>query len=197
MIPKILHRVVPAEVPDVFEDYWARWKALHPGWGYATWQDPLEPAEWQLSHLWGRCTAGAQLAGLVRLEVVYRCGGVYVDMDMEPLRAIDPLLYNRCFIGTEDGVILTDAMFGAVPHHPAIGACIDRLANGYWSPNPSDTGPRMVTEMLRGRSDVTVLPKDVFYPYTWEEPHRAAETFDGSYAVHRWNHSWKHWEEQP
>lgn len=191
MIPRVLHRVVPAEVPDRFEEFWCRWSDLHPDWELRTWRDPLDPADWELGWLHGKCTAGAQLAGLVRLEVIYRFGGVYVDMDVEPVRPFDELLDNECFIGTEGHGVLTDAVFGAVRHHPAIRACIDLLACGYWSSNPSDTGPLLTTRMLSGRDDVTVLPQAAFYPYRWDQPETDPQP--GTFAVHRWNHSWKAW----
>ncbi|HEY7821342.1 MAG TPA: glycosyltransferase [Acidimicrobiia bacterium] len=193
MIPRIFHRVVPEVVPARFEAFWERFQELHPGWEFTTWRDPLDATDWELGFLHERCTAGAQLAGLVRLEVIWRHGGVYVDMDTEPLRSFEPLLDNECFFGTEDGTILTDAIFGAVAGHRGIRACIDRFLNGFWHPNPSNTGPRHTTDVLSGRPDVTVLPKDAFYPYLWTEPHRAGEEFPNSYALHRWNHSWKDW----
>lgn len=193
MIPRVLHRVVPEVVPDRFEEFWVRWSALHPDWELRTWRDPLDPDDWELGRLHARCTAGAQLAGLVRLEVVYRYGGVYVDMDTEPVRPFDELLDHQCFIGTEGNGVLTDAVFGAERHHPGIRACIDLLVDGYWSPNPSDTGPLLTTRMLSGRSDVTVLPQAAFYPYLWHEDE--VDPGPGTYAVHRWNHSWKGWHE--
>ena len=193
MIPKILHRCVPAEVPERYAKFWVGFQRLHPEWEFRTWQDPLDPDDWELGFLFDRCTAGAQLAGLVRLEVIWRHGGVYVDMDMEPLKALDPLLSHECWFGTEDGVILTDAVFGAEQGHPGIRACIDKFLDGFWNPNPSNTGPRHTTAVLSGRPDVTVLPKDAFFPYIWTEPERAGEEFPDSYAVHRWNHSWKDW----
>lgn len=193
MIPKILHRVVPAEVPDRFEGFWDAWCEMHPGWVQFTWQDPLNPSDWELGPLFHRCSAGAQLAGLVRLEVVFRLGGVYIDMDMEPVRPLDELLVHDLFIGTEGGGVLTDAMFGATPRHPGLGACVELLGSGWWDANPSVTGPLLTTQMLSGRDDVTVLPKEAFYPYLWTEPERAGEEFPDSFAVHRWNHSWKGW----
>lgn len=192
MIPPILHRVVPEQIPARFDDYWKRWGDLHPDWQQLTWQDPLNPDDWELGFLFDRCTAGAQLAGLVRLEVVWRHGGVYVDMDVEPVRSIDDLLAHSCFFGTEGGGILTDAIFGAEPGHPGIRACIDLLVNGFWSANPSDTGPRLTSAVLAGRDDVTVLPQEAFYPYLWHEDEVPPKP--GTYAIHRWNHSWKDWQ---
>ena len=192
MIPKILHRVVPEDVPARFDDYWHEWCALHPDWQHLTWQDPLDADDFELGRLFARCTAGAQLAGLVRLEVVWRLGGVYVDMDVEPVRPVDDLLGHACFFGTEGNGVLTDAVFGASQHHPGIRACMDRLLGGFWSPNPSDTGPLLTTEVLAGRNDVTVLDQEAFYPYLWHEDQTPPKP--GTYAIHRWNHSWKDWQ---
>lgn len=193
MIPKIFHRVVPEDVPAQFECWWQKFQQLHPEWRFITWQDPLDPQQFELSHLWDKCTAGAQLAGLVRLEVVHRFGGVYVDMDFEPIKPFDPLLNNQLFIGTEDGTVLTDAVFGAEPNHPGLASAINAFINGYWSNNPSETGPLHTTAHLSGRDDVTVLPTELFYPYLWTEPQRANESFPDAYAVHHWNHSWRNW----
>ena len=194
MIPKVFHRVVPATIPPLFDTWWHQFQQLHPGWDFVTWRDPLDPADFELSHLWERCTAGAQLAGLVRLEVVWRHGGIYVDMDFEPRKPFDPLLSNRLFIGTEDGHVLTDAVFGAEPRHRGLRAAIDAFHDGYWSRNPSDTGPLHTTRHLSGRDDVTVCPTDWFYPYLWTEPQRAGDDFPNAYAIHRWNHSWRDWQ---
>ncbi len=72
-IPRVLHRVVPAETPAVAEDWWRRLGELHPGWRMLTHRDPLDPADWPLtSPVWPRVRAGAQLADLVRLEALLR-----------------------------------------------------------------------------------------------------------------------------
>jgi hypothetical protein len=192
VIPRILHRVVPTVVPPTFEAYWVRFRELHPGWELRTWADPLDPDEFESGRLFSECVSGAQLAGLVRLEIVHRYGGVYVDMDVEPLRSLEPLLGYECFIGTEDGRVLTDAVIGAVPGHPGIRACLDRAMAMPMTAGPWATGPGVVTAVLSQRSDVEVLPPRVFYPYSWTEPWRVGEDFaaQGAVAVHRWNASW-------
>jgi FkbM family methyltransferase len=192
MIPKIFHRVVPAEVPEIFARYWDELQALHPGWDFKTWSDPLDPNEFESGRLFGECTSGAQLAGLVRLEVVHKFGGIYIDMDVEPLRPFDDLLKYPCFIATEDGRTLTDAVFGAVPSHPGIRSCLDRAMSMPMSAGAWATGPGVATKVLSQRDDVEVLPPQVFYPYNWNEPWKRAEDFreGSSLAVHRWNASW-------
>lgn len=191
MIPMIFHRCVPAHVPAEFDAWWDRFAELHPAWMFNTVADPIDPTHYELGHLHQRCTTGAQLAGMVRLELVWRYGGIYVDMDVEPLRSFDELRSHDCFVGTEDGHHLTDAVFGAEAGHPAVRACIDRLLDGYWSKNPSETGPVLMTNTFRAVGGVTVLPKAAFYPYSWDEDDPG--TYGDSFAVHRWNHSWKEW----
>lgn len=214
MIPRRFIRTVPAEVPEVCDEWWIRFGELHPGWERRTVADPIDPADWPLlGHLHRHATSGAQLAGMVRLEAVYRWGGWYVDMDVEPIRSFAPLeaLGDVVVIGTEDGLHLTDAVFGAPPRHPAIRAVIDHvaglydtaLAQGAPLPGAQATGPLATTVVLGRRAlppaglgdpgDVVVLPVEAFYPYSYLERHRSGEDFtavDGCHAVHHWHFTW-------
>lgn len=103
MIPRILHRVVPEHTTADVETFWQRFREMHPTWELRTWRDPLNSEEFELGHLFGRCRRGAELADVVRLEVLHRYGGIYVDSDCEPWRPLDPLLHHSFFIGTENG----------------------------------------------------------------------------------------------
>lgn len=119
-IPRILHRTVPAETSGQVEAWWTKFQALHPGWEFRTYREPIDPAEWPLTgDLWDRCQNGAQKAGLIRLEALHRDGGVYVDSDVEPFRSLEPLLGLPAFAGWEDESTVPDAVLGCEPGHPA------------------------------------------------------------------------------
>ena len=109
--------------------FWAGFRRLHPDWELITWRDPLKAEDFELGTLFAKCRSGAELADLIRLEVLWRHGGVYVDADCEAVRALDPLLRYGFFIGTEDGRSLTNAVLGAEPAHPAIRAYMDAIVN--------------------------------------------------------------------
>jgi hypothetical protein len=191
-IPRRLHRVVPQRVPDCFERYWAEWQRLHPGWEFFTWSDPIDSMQFETGHLWDGIK-GAQLAGYVRLEVLWRFGGIYVDMDVEPMRSLEPLLPLGAFAAWEDTKTVPDAVIGASEHHPAIRACIDRVLSLGPTDDPWQTGPGTTTAIFPLRTDVMLLPPDSFYPYHFSERHRACEDFSSipwCYGVHRWNGSW-------
>ncbi len=192
-IPKIIHRVVPEQVPPRFEAFWRRFAELHPDWELRTWQDPLDPGQFELGHKFAECTSGAQLAGLVRLEVLWRYGGVYVDMDIEPLRPFDPLRGVPAFIGTENGEVLTDALMAAERGHPGFRACMNRVAQTPMSAGALATGPLLVTAVLSGRDDVQVLPPRFFYPAKFDGLQEGRDRIiaEGrSFAIHHWHRSW-------
>lgn len=199
MIPKIFHRVVP-ETPSAEADhFWTTLQSMHPGWEFRSWNDPQDPDKFELGREFIHATSGAQLADLVRLEVLHEFGGVYVDSDIEPVKNFEPLLNERAFIGTEDGQILTNAVMGSEPRHPGFRKLIDAILREGRTrldaqPNES-TGPHLVTELLGGWDDITVLPPEFFYPYNYMEP-RPRDirdvTTNFTYAVHHWAGSWTH-----
>lgn len=193
-IPRIIHRTVPAVTSDEVEAWWTRMADLHPDWTLMTHRDPLDPDEWPMtSPGWKRCTTGAQLAGLIRLEALYRWGGIYVDSDVEPYRSMEPLLPLRAFAAWEDAKVVPDAVIGAEPEHPAIAECIrlalKRLRAGAW-----ESGPGVTTAVFPGRPDVLLLPPGSFYPYHYREKHRRDENHKRdqpwSFGAHHWAGSW-------
>lgn len=195
-IPARLFRTVPdRSLPEV-EQWWRDWGTIHQGWELVTYRDPLDPRQFPLTaDAWQHCTNGAQLAGLVRLEVLWHHGGIYVDSDVQPLRNCGPLLVCEAFAAWEDAQVVPDAVLGAVAHHPAIRECIalavERVTAGEdaWR-----TGPGVTTELLPGRDDVLLLPPGAWYPYHYREPHRRREDFattaPWAFGVHHWHGSW-------
>lgn len=191
-IPALLWRTVPLETSEEVEQFWLRAVELHPDWRCVTMRDPLDPNMFPLtSKHWERCTKGAQLAGLVRLELLYRYGGVYVDSDVELYQSLEPLRYCRAFAAWEDMRTVPDAVIGAVPRHPAIALCldvaIDSLEGGPWA-----SGPGALTAVLPGRDDVLLLPPASFYPYHYSERHRRHEDHRApfTFGAHHWHASW-------
>jgi FkbM family methyltransferase len=193
-IPAIIHLTVPAKTTAIQERAIERARALHPGWRVIVWQDPIPPETFELAPFWDKVNSGAQLADLIRIEVVYRFGGIYVDSDLMLEQALDPLRAFDFFIASEDGSVLTNAVFGASPRHPALRKLIDSIADddGFnWQLEPvHTTGPGFFSRELKWRTDVTVLPRSTFYPYNWNE--RQAAPHKHTYGVHLWEKSWAH-----
>jgi len=193
VIPPILIRTVPQVTEPVVEEWWSETVALHPDWECVTYRDPLPPDEWPItSRHWRRCTSGAQMAGLIRLEALWHRGGIYLDSDIQVLKPLDPLLATHLVAARQDSRTVPDAMIGSVRHHPAIAACI-KWAIRLLPFGAAASGPHVTTMMFTEYPGITILPPESFFPYLWNEdipPIDALRASPGVYGVHHWAGSW-------
>jgi hypothetical protein len=193
MIPKIVHFTIPKNISEIQTVAIAKARSLLEGWEIKVWQDPIDPSQFSLSSLWPQCNSGAQLADLVRIEAVYKFGGIYLDSDIILELPLDPLL--KCgdfFVCTEDGNLATNAVFGATAGHPLLARMIESISSDGmdWSIPPNQTtGPAFFSKVLADESESVVLPRQTFYPYNWNEDPCASHP--ATYGVHVWAGSWK------
>lgn len=211
MIPSRIIRSVPATTTDDVEEFWRIACEMHPDWLHDTYRDPVDPAVFPLtSDYWSRCSNGAQLAGLIRLEALWWGGGIWLDSDVQLFKPLDTLLQCDAFGCFEDETIVPDAVIGATARHPAIKECIDlaiaRITGksgepkswmtdqGAWS-----TGPGVTTTVFKRRNDVLLLPPDAFFPVHYAPRETLGDRLldcvsnpkPWSFGVHRWNWSWR------
>lgn len=217
MIPKKFHFIWlgAKPIPSEFAAYIAGWISLHPDWQAFLWHDQHEPqlrsqpglfpvniaglGRLQNQTAFDRFRSFAARADILRLEILYRNGGVYLDTDMEPRKNIEPLLAGvECFAGWEyDGGVINNAIFGAAKYHGSVAAAIDNLPLYLTTRNEIDlqdaahaTGPFFLTRVWYHDARVKKFPRTVFYPYDWNEPWRAHLPFPDAYAIHRWRATW-------
>lgn len=201
MIPRQIHRIwVDSDEPAWSRQFAKSWH--QPGWDVTTWYGvPPEIAPLRNQDLYDGATViapdhvGQLRSDILRLELLYHFGGVYVDADFECLRPLDPLLDGaECFVAWEvPDRFVNNAIFGATPGHPFVEALIDGIESNvqtFLGSKPNKlTGPRYVSRVYhRGFKGVHVFDKELFYPYLWNELDRADEDFaaQGAYAVHHW-----------
>lgn len=207
MIPRVFHRIwLGAPMPARFVEFGERWKELHPEWTFRLWDESNVPPLAN-QDLWDAAaelvTPGHDLqfrSDVLRYELLERFGGVYIDADLEPLRAIDPLLADagECFVAWEQqGKWANNAIMGAAPGHPFVRSLVEGLPTNVElqearRPNIL-SGPRFLTTQLvtsvRPEWPVVVFPQQYFYPVAYDQLGRLRgdETFPESYAVHWWN----------
>ena len=188
MIPRILHQVWvgPDPFPDRFAEYRKTWRTHHPDWELRFWTDENLPPDLRLPASYERLRSPVERCDLLRLELVWRDGGVYVDCDFECRRPLDPLLEGIDFLlGYSKPGRVNHALLGAAPHHPvldrALGEVRPRDAYGY---DKDATGPGFFNRVIAEYDDLNILEPELFYPRTPDERRRA-------YAVHHEARSWK------
>lgn len=203
-IPPIIHRTVPESTDAEVESWWDGFVQAHPsadGWTCRTWRDPLNPDEFpETSGVWDQCSTGAQRAGLIRLEVIWRHGGIYVDSDVECYDTLLPLLNVGCFVaGWEDAKTIPDAVFAAPAKHPVTAELLDAARRSVErGDDPWHSGPGVFTRALphaAKRGAAILLPPGSFYPYHWkskDRDRRRDHKTEQPWALmaHHWRGSW-------
>ena len=188
MIPRILHRVWvgPDPLPEEFARFGESWRRHHPDWEMRLWTEDRLPRDLVRPEVYERLRKPTERSDIIRLEVLFRHGGVYVDTDFECLRPIDPLIEGAEFFTCDlkPGRV-NNAVIGAPAGHPILERALrelrPRTEYGY---DKHATGPHFLNTLVRDRRDVTIYPPEFFYPTTDAQRQQA-------YAIHHAARSWK------
>lgn len=181
VIPKILHRSIPRITTPLMDHCWESVKINTPSWEHMTHYDD-DQYDFVGEYL-DLCPNGAFRADLIRLEVIYKYGGIYLDSDVELFRPIDRLLNNKIFVAEDNEYYLMNAIFGAEPKNNiifnALQESIKIVKSGYLMKNsfiedPKHTegfsafGPYIFEKYLRD-PEVNILLSKEFDTYTQEK----------------------------
>ena len=206
MVPRIIHRIwVGPPEPDWVAQCGRTWE--QPGWEVRTWDDDDVERLFPLINqpLWDRADtiAGKHVwqfrSDVIRLEILHRFGGVYVDADFELLTTIDDICDGAPWATWEkDGQWIANGLIGAEADDPFIRrligglpARVDRYAGDPQVRPNVVSGPHYITRMHQQHpGELTVWPQKWFYPYAWDatQPRRYPT---GTRAVHHWHNQRK------
>lgn len=108
-IPRIIHQTWKSrEVPEPLRGFSARFRELNPGFEHRLWTDQDNDAfvrdEFpQFYAMYRGFSREIYRADVARCLYLWRFGGVYVDLDIEPLQPLDAFLENAgdCVLGAE------------------------------------------------------------------------------------------------
>jgi mannosyltransferase OCH1-like enzyme len=186
VIPRVFHRIWlgPDPMPEEYVRLGETWKRNHREWEHHLWAETNLPTDLR-PEMYELLRRPAERADILRLELLERLGGVYVDADFESLRPIDPLLDDvDCFLGSLDSGRVSNAVIGGVPGHPLFVRAISELRprTTFGPVDREGTGPLLIERLRHEFSDITVFEPEVFY---------ATEREQAQYAFHLSARSWK------
>jgi mannosyltransferase OCH1-like enzyme len=185
VIPRVFHQIWLGEADFPYPAERETWQRHHPDWEHRLWTEAELPADLELAEAANLLRQPAERADILRLELLHRHGGVYLDADFECLKPIDPLLDAvSCFLGLLDSGRVSNAVIGCVPGHPLLARAMAevRPRTTYGPVDREGTGPLLLERLRRGMDDVTLLPSNTFY---------ATEREEAEYAFHLSARSWK------
>lgn len=100
-IPKIIHLTYKDHnIPSCWKSTIPAWKKYHPDWEIRFWTDEDNRNLIQTKYKWFLSTYdsyeyGIQRADAVRYFILYTYGGIYSDMDIEPVKNFDKLFKKK------------------------------------------------------------------------------------------------------
>ena len=207
VIPKIIHAIWFSgdPLPELYKACLESWKKYAPDYEIKIWNsNTYKPQrclffEQAMEH--GNWAFASDYA---RADLLYRYGGIYMDLDVEMLRPIDDLLYNDAYMSFEslDRIECGSGM-GARQGHPIIGEICKSYENrpylkedGTWD---NSTCPVRYTQIIEKHGlikdggfqqveDITVYPFEVLTGKSFDTG--IIYNTEHSYTVHHHNGSW-------
>lgn len=206
MIPKIIHYTWFGgdPMPSLAQECIGSWQRLMPDWDYRLWNEENFDVT-RLPYTREAYAAGkyAFVSDVVRLEALYREGGIYLDVDFEVFKPFDDLLDNHAFAGFEGSKHLPVMM--GVCGSEAGGIWVKEMLDAYegrpfFVDGKPDLTPNVtfLSGVMRSRGlvqngkeqyyrDLHIYPVDYFCPrQTTGEYLRT----DNTYCDHRGLNSW-------
>jgi hypothetical protein len=187
----MVHKPAAMHLYYAYEPAGKWWRAARPYLTLHKIEAPREAYGNALAHY-------AHRSDILRLDVLLRAGGIYLDMDCISLRSFQPLLGCECVLGWQGTRGLCNAVILAAQGAPFLARWRRQYAEfdaAYW-----DFHSVILPKILHGLSPdavQTVGPQAFFYPLFWQ-PHflwkkSARADFSGSFCVHLWETCW--WQE--
>ena len=208
LIPKIIHHIwLGGELPIKFRKYVMSWKEFNPTWEHLFWDDKNTKNLILINQTKFNQTKNlGQKSDILRWELLYKYGGIYVDTDFECLKPFDNLMTLKFFTGIAypSDITMYIGLNASVPGHPIMKSCIYDMGQLDWR----DANKVMTTtgnyhfcncflKTIEKETDgIVAFPMDFFYPFpntnrtTILGDERKRFIKDKSYAIHHWGVSW-------
>ncbi len=147
---------------------------------------------------------------ILRYEILFNIGGLYVDTDFQPVKRFD-IFHHTCKFYTGMSNIAPHfdifiGLIGSSPRHSFLKLCIKRIKDDSTPKKDTmhKTGPYFFTQCIedyainpwRSSNDLVVFPAGYFYPWPFKFRHqkKLEQIIEWiqpeTYGIHHWHVSW-------
>jgi mannosyltransferase OCH1-like enzyme len=212
MIPKLIHQTSKTEeVAANCVPYQHKLRELHPDWKYRLWTDAdnlefVSKEYPEFLDIFVKLPKNIMRADVIRYLLLYRLGGLYLDLDYEMVKPYDLLNYGVVLPWETDSESLpgegriVNCFMAAEPGHPFFKMVIDDLkTNPPLSPTVDvlhTTGPFFLTRILEQALQAGIAvhcPSQRFFNPIVQNPrqYRALVRKGEAYGIHHCFGSWR------
>ena len=207
VIPRIIHGIWFSgdPMPELYQRCLESWRKYSPDYEIRIWNlETYKPDDCLFFEQAVVHKNWSFASDYARADLLYRYGGVYMDLDVEILRPIDDLLYNDAYMGFEslDRIECGSGM-GARPNHPILKEICESYENrpylredGMWD---NSTCPVRYTQVIEKHGlkknggfqsveDITVYPFEMLTGKSFDTG--IVYKTEISYTLHHHNGSW-------
>ena len=226
-VTKILHQTWKGRgLPPHSAELTNRWRSLHPGWTYKLWTDQecldfVMAVYPEFEKIYRGFPHNIQRFDAIRYLILHTYGGVYIDLDMLPLKPLDFLEGCTDFVISKEpsaaaeihgrDYIVSNAFMASPPQHRFLPYLVQDMAthkSSYKDKNNlilDTTGPFFMSRVYKRRPEgVRLLTAPYFMAHSYKAVDACVTLQDSAafyrgahdaYAVHMFEGSW--WRPSP
>jgi len=129
LIPKVIHFIWIGPNKCPFMDNIETYRKFNPDWEIKIWGNNNLPVIMN-KYVYYKMTSWAGKSDVLRLEILYRYGGVYVDTDSRCIKELDSLVDGLVCFGMQGHTgKVNNCLLGSVPEHPVFKALVYGLSS--------------------------------------------------------------------
>ena len=151
MIPKVIHycwfgknQLSPLHIACM-----ETWKKYLPEYEIRRWDESNSPMDIPFIKYHYSKKNWAFVSDYVRLHALKNFGGIYLDVDFEVLKNLDPLLLNKCFLGEEQKDRITNGIFGGIKGHAFFSNSLEFMEKRHLNKQAIYTSPEDCTAVYK------------------------------------------------
>lgn len=212
MIPKIIHFIWIGTnpLPDVYSLYINKFKHMYNDYNIIVWNDEMIQNEniipENLKEIYNDTSFHiAFKVDILRYLLIQKYGGLYFDVDFNPVNKLDDSFLNFNFLGAiQNNDEVAIGFFGAIKNDRIINHVIKSIPASVEKAKKENyyvsrcmykiTGPEFFDKIVRQYShldSIYLFLPEHFYPYAWwEREEKCNNEYPNAIAIHKWNLSW-------
>jgi glycosyltransferase involved in cell wall biosynthesis len=208
-IPPLFHFIWLGDnlMPQIYNDYIRSWALTYTDCKFVLWHDKNIPSDLVTGDLIYTIDNVVCRADILRYEIIYKYGGIYVDMDFLSIHRMPPSVFFGTFFGCENISTISIGIFGSYPQNPLFLEILKFIPQNIATIGLSETniskltGPIFITKLSKMMANefknVKYYGAHHFYKYTFQEKAEGKPfvfekyAFDTTiYGIHMWGNSW-------